>query len=38
VFGQVPVSADLFNNGLYGLLYTGILLGLAITIFDRREF
>lgn len=38
VFGQVPVSADLFNNGVYGLLYTGILLGLAITIFSRREF
>ncbi len=38
VFGQIPANLDLLSAGLYGLLYTGILLSLAVAIFGRREF
>jgi ABC-type transport system involved in multi-copper enzyme maturation permease subunit len=38
VFGQIPAGGDLAIAGVYGLLYTGILLGLAVAIFSRREF
>lgn len=38
VFGQLPAPLELLSAGLYGLLYTGILLGLAVAVFARREF
>ncbi|MBW4697792.1 MAG: ABC transporter permease [Aphanocapsa lilacina HA4352-LM1] len=38
VFGQIPPNAELLQAGAYGLLYTGILLAIAIAVFSRREF
>lgn len=38
VYGQIPAGAELILSAGYGLLYTGLLLGLAVAIFSRREF
>lgn len=38
VYGQIPAGAELILSAGYGLLYTGLLLGLAVAIFGRREF
>jgi ABC-type transport system involved in multi-copper enzyme maturation permease subunit len=38
VYGILPSPVTLLNHGLYGLLYTVLLLAIAILIFSRREF
>jgi ABC-type transport system involved in multi-copper enzyme maturation permease subunit len=38
VYGILPNAPALFNNALYGLVYTGVLLAIAILIFSRRQF
>ncbi|AGY56337.1 ABC-type transport system involved in multi-copper enzyme maturation, permease component [Gloeobacter kilaueensis JS1] len=38
VYGQLPPPGELALSGLYALLYTGLLLSLAVLIFARREF
>jgi Cu-processing system permease protein len=40
VYGSslLPSSLDLLGNALYGIVYTGLLLGIAIFSFSRREF
>ena len=38
VYGLLPSSGELLNHGLYGLLYTTLLLVIAITIFAQKEF
>lgn len=38
VYGVLPNTLDLLSNGLYGILYTVVLLGIAIVIFSRRQF
>ncbi len=34
----LPAPVDLLGHAVYGLLYTGLLLAIAILIFSRREF
>jgi ABC-type transport system involved in multi-copper enzyme maturation permease subunit len=36
--GFLPEGIDLFNDALYGIVYTVLLLAIAILIFSRREF
>lgn len=38
VYGQLPPLSVLLNNAVYGVLYTILLLAIAILIFARREF
>lgn len=38
VYGALPTQMDLFTNGLYGVLYTVVLLMVAIFIFSRKQF
>jgi ABC-type transport system involved in multi-copper enzyme maturation permease subunit len=38
VYGILPSPVTLLGHGLYGLLYTVLLLAIAILIFSRREF
>lgn len=38
VYGLLPSSGELLGHGLYGLLYTTLLLVIAITIFAQKEF
>jgi ABC-type transport system involved in multi-copper enzyme maturation permease subunit len=38
VYGLLPNTSDLIGHGLYGLLYTTLLLVIAITIFAQKEF
>jgi ABC-type transport system involved in multi-copper enzyme maturation permease subunit len=38
VYGLLPNTSDLIGHGLYGLLYTILLLVIAITIFAQKEF
>ena len=38
VYGVLPEPLDLFFNALYGLIYTMVLLAIAVAIFTRREF
>lgn len=36
--GLLPTAPELWGHGLYGLLYTVLLLTVAIAIFSRRQF
>jgi ABC-type transport system involved in multi-copper enzyme maturation permease subunit len=38
VYGLLPSADVLIGNALYGLVYTGVLLGISILIFSRRQF
>ncbi len=38
VYGLLPNAGDLLSNGLYGILYTILLLAVATLIFSRRQF
>lgn len=38
VYGLLPSPETLITNGLYGFLYTILLLAIAILIFTRRQF
>ncbi|WP_431191467.1 ABC transporter permease [Funiculus sociatus] len=38
VYGILPDSITLLSNAVYGLLYTVLVLAIAILIFSRREF
>ena len=38
VYGLLPSATVLFSDALYGLLYTFVLLMIAIAIFSRRQF
>jgi ABC-type transport system involved in multi-copper enzyme maturation permease subunit len=38
VYGILPSPLTLLSHGMYGLLYTVLLLAIAILIFSRREF
>ncbi|MDS3861464.1 ABC transporter permease [Thermosynechococcaceae cyanobacterium BACA0444] len=38
VYGILPSSQQLIINGVYGLVYTALLLSLATWIFSRRDF
>ncbi|MGK7878052.1 MAG: ABC transporter permease [Xenococcaceae cyanobacterium] len=38
VYGLLPDFSELLSHALYGVLYTGLLLSIAIAIFSRREF
>ncbi len=38
VYGVLPPLPELLTSGLYGLLYTGLCLGMATVLFSRREF
>jgi ABC-type transport system involved in multi-copper enzyme maturation permease subunit len=38
VYGLLPSPLTLLGNGLYALVYTVLLLAIAILIFSRREF
>jgi ABC-type transport system involved in multi-copper enzyme maturation permease subunit len=38
VYGILPSPLTLLGHGVYGLLYTVLLLAIAILIFSRREF
>jgi ABC-type transport system involved in multi-copper enzyme maturation permease subunit len=38
VYGLLPSVPDLLMNALYGIVYTAVLLAIAILIFSRREF
>jgi ABC-type transport system involved in multi-copper enzyme maturation permease subunit len=38
IYGLLPSPLTLLGNGLYGLLYTVLILAIAILIFSRREF
>ena len=38
IYGLLPDLATLLTNAAYGLLYTALLLSLAILIFSRRQF
>ncbi len=38
VYDLLPSPLELLTNGMYGLVYTLILLGIAILIFSLREF
>jgi ABC-type transport system involved in multi-copper enzyme maturation permease subunit len=37
-YGLLPSVGDLLANALYGIVYTALLLAIAILIFSRREF
>ena len=38
VYGLLPSADVLMGNALYSLVYTGLLLGISILIFSRRQF
>ena len=38
VYGLLPSADVLMANALYSLVYTGLLLGISILIFSRRQF
>ena len=38
VYGLLPSADVLIGNALYSLVYTGLLLGISIFIFSRRQF
>jgi ABC-type transport system involved in multi-copper enzyme maturation permease subunit len=38
VYNLLPSPLELLGNGVYGLVYTVMLLAIAILIFSRREF
>ncbi|MBC1194701.1 ABC transporter permease [Microcystis aeruginosa BLCCF158] len=38
VYGLLPSADVLIGNALYSLVYTGLLLGISILIFSRRQF
>lgn len=38
VYGLLPSADVLITNALYSLVYTGLLLGISILIFSRRQF
>lgn len=38
VYGLLPSAYVLIANALYSLVYTGLLLGISILIFSRRQF
>lgn len=38
VYGLLPSSGELFAHALYGILYTTLLLIVAIAMFSRKEF
>ncbi|NCR68940.1 MAG: ABC transporter permease [Microcystis aeruginosa LL11-07] len=38
VYGLLPSTDVLIGNALYSLVYTGLLLGISILIFSRRQF
>ena len=38
VYGLLPKNGELISHGLYGVLYTTLLLVIAITIFAQKEF
>jgi ABC-type transport system involved in multi-copper enzyme maturation permease subunit len=38
VYGVLPNPQVLLNNAIYGLVYTAVLLAIAIAIFSRRQF
>ena len=38
VYGLLPPAEQLLTNALYGLVYTVLLLAIAILIFSRRDF
>lgn len=37
-YGILPSVNELLSNAVYGIVYTGLLLGIAIGIFARRQF
>ncbi len=38
VYGVLPNALELLTNGVYGIIYTIVLLSIAILIFSRRQF
>ncbi|MCF2971421.1 ABC transporter permease [Synechococcus sp. Nb3U1] len=38
VYGQIPSAGELLGDALYGLVYTTLLLILAVLVFARRQF
>lgn len=38
VYGLLPSSDVLISSAIYSLVYTGVLLGISILIFSRRQF
>ena len=38
VYGLLPTAKELLSHGLYGVLYTTLLLVIAIVIFSQKEF
>ena len=38
VYGLLPNNTELLTHGLYGILYTVLLLSIAMTIFAQKEF
>ncbi|MGF1480632.1 MAG: ABC transporter permease [Cyanophyceae cyanobacterium] len=38
VYGLLPSTLELFSHALYGVLYTILLLAVAVVIFSRQEF
>jgi ABC-type transport system involved in multi-copper enzyme maturation permease subunit len=38
VYGSLPPAPELWEHGLYGILYMMLLLSLSILIFERRQF
>jgi Cu-processing system permease protein len=38
VYGILPNAPELLSSAAYGLVYTGVLLAIAIIIFSRRQF
>ena len=38
VYGLLPPAPELFFNALYGIVYTVVILAIAMAIFSRREF
>ncbi|MGQ9838203.1 MAG: ABC transporter permease [Cyanobacteriota bacterium] len=38
VYGQIPLAGELLGNAFYGLVYTILLLILAVLVFAQRQF
>lgn len=38
IYGELPSPVELITSGLYGLVYTTVLLVIAIVVFSRRQF
>jgi ABC-type transport system involved in multi-copper enzyme maturation permease subunit len=37
-YGILPSSLELWTDAIYGVVYTGLLLGITILVFSRRQF